>query len=79
MSLEQIIELSHDGNRQSLTIPQEFTLSSDQVYLRKDGDRLVIEPVQPRSLLALLKTLPHIEAEFPNVDSDLPPLDEIQL
>jgi antitoxin VapB len=79
MSLEQIIELSHDGDCQALTIPQEFTLSSDQVYLRKDGDRLVIEPVQTRSLLALLKTLPNIEAEFPNVDSDLLPLDGIQL
>jgi antitoxin VapB len=79
MSLEQIIELSHDGDRQSLTIPPEFTLSSDQVYLRKDGDRLVIEPIQPRSLLALLKTLPNIETEFPNDDSDLLPLDQIQL
>jgi antitoxin VapB len=79
MSLEQIIELSHDGDRQALTIPQEFTLSSDHVYLRKDGDRLVIEPVQVRSLLALLKTLPDIEEEFPDVDSDLLPLDEIEL
>jgi antitoxin VapB len=65
MSLEQIIELSHDGDRQALTIPQEFTLSSDHVYLCKHGDRLVIEPVQRRSLLALLTTLPNIEEEFP--------------
>jgi antitoxin VapB len=79
MSLEHIIELSHDDGCQALTIPQEFTLSSNQVYLRKDGDRLVIEPVQRQSLLALLKTLPHIATEFPNIDSDLLPLDEIQL
>jgi antitoxin VapB len=75
---EQIIELSHDGDRQALTIPAEFTLSSDQVRLRKDGDRLIIEPVQPRSLLALLRTLPNIEEEFPDVDASLLPLDEIQ-
>jgi antitoxin VapB len=62
---EQIIELSHNGDRQSLTIPAEFTLSSDQVRLRKDGDRLIIEPIQARSLLALLRTLPNIEEKFP--------------
>jgi antitoxin VapB len=62
---EQIIELSHDGDRQSLTIPAEFTLSSDRVRLRKDGDRLIVEPIQPRSLIALLQTLPNIEEEFP--------------
>jgi antitoxin VapB len=76
---EQIIELSHDGDRQALTIPPEFTLSSNQVRLRKDGDRLIIEPVQPLSLLALLRTLPNLEEEFPDVDSTLLPLDEIQL
>jgi antitoxin VapB len=64
MSLEQIIELSHDGDRQALMIPQEFTLSSDHVYLRKDGDRLVIEPVQRRLLSELPKTLPNVEEEI---------------
>jgi antitoxin VapB len=36
--------------------------------MHKDGGRLIIEPVPPRSLLALLATLRPIEDEFPPID-----------
>ena len=42
--------------------------------MRKEGDRLVIEPAPPRSLLAVLRSLQPIEEDFPAVEelSDTP-------
>ena len=40
--------------------------------MRKEGDRLIIEPAATRSLLALLRTLSPIEEDFLAIP-DLPP------
>jgi antitoxin VapB len=40
--------------------------------MRKEGQRLIIEPAPPRSLLALLATLPTLDEEFPSIE-DTPP------
>jgi antitoxin VapB len=40
--------------------------------MRKEGDRLVIEPAPPRSLLAVLASLEPLDEEFPAID-ELPP------
>jgi antitoxin VapB len=45
-------------------IPREFELPGQDAIMRKDGDRLVIEPIPPGSLLALLATLEPIEEDF---------------
>ncbi|KAM3090302.1 antitoxin [Phormidesmis sp. 146-12] len=76
MTIERIIHLFHDGTSQSLTIPHEFELPTDEVIIRKEGERLVIEPVKRSSLLALLATLPDIADEFPDVDMGLLPIDK---
>ncbi len=47
--------------------------------MRKEGDRLVIEPVRKGRLLALLATLDSIETRFPDVDEDLAPLNDLEL
>jgi len=36
----------------------------EDAIMRKDGARLIIEPVAPRSLIALLRTLSPLEDEF---------------
>ncbi|MCL1464161.1 antitoxin [Argonema galeatum] len=73
------VYLLRDGQAQVLTIPQEFTLSSTEVLLRKEGNRLIIEPISSGSLLSLLATLEDIPENFPNVDEGLLPLDDITL
>jgi len=78
MPVKQHIYLEREGRRQTLRIPQEFELTSDEAMMHKEGDRLIIEPVQKQSLLALLATLEPIVDPFPDVDEDLPPLDEIE-
>ncbi|MDZ4784521.1 MAG: AbrB/MazE/SpoVT family DNA-binding domain-containing protein [bacterium] len=73
------LSLLQDGEEQVLTIPQEFALSSTEVLLRKEGNRLIIEPISSGSLLSLLATLEDIPENFPNVDEGLLPLDDITL
>ena len=45
--------------------------------VRKEADRLIIEPVRPRSSLALLATLEPIDDDFPTVTD--PPIDDVDL
>ena len=73
------ISLLANGKNQVLTIPQEFALPNTEVLLRKEGNRLIIEPIRPGSLLSLLTTLEEITEDFPNVDEQLLPLDDITL
>jgi antitoxin VapB len=51
---------------------------SDDVVIRKEGERLIIEPFKKKSLLGLLTTLENIDDEFPNIDEGLLELDDIE-
>jgi antitoxin VapB len=73
------VSLSTNGQAQVLTIPPEFALSGTEVLLRKEGHRLIIEPVSSGSLLSLLATLPSITEDFADTDKALLPLDDIKL
>ena len=77
MAAERRVKLFKNGRNQAVRIPREFELPGEDALMRKEGDRLIIEPVQPKSLLALLDTLPTIEEEFPEIP-DLP-LDPVDL
>ena len=67
------------GQDQVLTIPHELALSSTEVLLRREGHRLIIEPIPSDSLLSLLTTLQDITDNFPDIDEELLPLDDITL
>jgi antitoxin VapB len=72
------VRLFHNGRNQTLNIPHAFEMPSNDVVIRKDGERLIIEPFKKRSLLEFLANLPDIDEDFPNVDEGLLPLDDIQ-
>jgi antitoxin VapB len=40
--------------------------------MHRDGDRLVIEPVRKRGLVALLKTMKPLKEDFPQIDDPVP-------
>ena len=61
---ERRVRLFKNGRNQAVRIPREFELPGDEAIMRKDGDRLIIEPAQPTSLLAMLATLQPLEEEF---------------
>lgn len=72
MTPERHVKLFKNGRNQAVRIPREFELPGDDAIMRKDGNKLIIEAVPPRSLLALLQTLRPIGEDFPEV-SDEPP------
>lgn len=71
--------LFRNGRNQAIRIPREMELPGDEVLLRKEGGRLIIEPVESEELLDWLRTLEPIEAVFPDVDEGLGTLDEPEL
>jgi antitoxin VapB len=72
VSLERHVKLFRNGRNQAVRIPREFELPGEDAVMRKDGERLVIEPVPPKSLLALLVTLSPIEEDFPPIPDTAP-------
>jgi antitoxin VapB len=50
-------------------------LPGDEAIMHRDGDRLVIEPLRKRGLIALLATMKPLDAGFPEIE-DRPPADE---
>jgi antitoxin VapB len=66
------VKLFKNGRNQAVRIPREFELPGEDAILRKDGERLILEPAPPPSLLAVLATLNPIDEEFP-VINDVPP------
>lgn len=68
---ERHVKLFKNGRNQAVRIPREFELPGDEAIMRKEGDRLIIEPAPPKSLLAVLATLEPLDEEFPPI-SDLP-------
>lgn len=75
---ERHVRLFRNGRNQALRIPREFELEGDEAIVRKEGNRLIVEPVRKGRLLALLDTLAPLEEHFPDVDEDLPQLDDVE-
>jgi antitoxin VapB len=69
---ERHVKLFKNGRNQAVRIPREFELPGEDAVMRKDGDKLIIEPAPPRSLLAVLATLSELDEDFPRI-SDPPP------
>jgi antitoxin VapB len=67
VSAQRRVKLFRNGRNQAVRIPREWEMSGEEAMLRKEGDRLIIEPAPPRSLLALLATLEPIDEEFPPI------------
>ncbi len=76
---ERHVRLFRNGRNQALRIPREFELEGDEAVIRKEGDRLIVEPVRKKRLLDLLDRWEPLDEPFPDVDEDLPSLDEDSL
>jgi len=79
MTAERHIRIFRNGRNQAIRIPREFELDAEEVIIRKEDDRLVIEPVGKKGLLATLATLPALDDDFPDIDKGLLPLDNVEL
>jgi len=72
MTEQRHVRLFRKGRNQAVRIPVEFELPGDEAIMHRDGDRLVIEPVRKRGLVALLKTMKPLEEQFPEIDDPVP-------
>jgi antitoxin VapB len=79
MSAERHVKFFRNGGSQAVAIPAEFEMPGEGAVMRKDGDRLVIEPERKTDLLEWLTTIEPWDEEFPDVDEDQLPLKEIDL
>ncbi|MEJ0074110.1 MAG: AbrB/MazE/SpoVT family DNA-binding domain-containing protein [Alphaproteobacteria bacterium] len=75
MAEQRRVSLFRNGRNQAVRIPVEFELPGDEAVIHRDGDRLVIEPVRKRGLIALLKTMKPLDENFPEID-DTPTVPE---
>ena len=64
MPEQRRVRLFRNGRNQAVRIPVKFELPGDEAIMHCDGDRLVIEPVRKRGLVARLKTLKPPEEIF---------------
>jgi len=72
MATERHVRLFRNGRNQAVRIPREFELPGEEAIMRKEGDRLVVEPLPRKSLLEVLATLSALEEDFAPID-DPPP------
>lgn len=72
MTVERRVSLFRNGRNQAVRIPRDMALPGTEAILTKDGDRLILEPARPASLLALLATLEPIDDDFPPIKDDAP-------
>ena len=66
------VRLFRNGRNQAVRIPRGFELPGRDAVMRKEGEKLIVEPVQPKSLLGILATLAPLDEEFPEI-ADLHP------
>ena len=83
------VRLFRNGANQAVRIPKEFELPGKEAVIHREGNRLVIEAVEPKhpkgsaaALMAALESMKDWEPvlePFPDVDAGMLPLDDIIL
>jgi antitoxin VapB len=65
-------QIFRNRRNQAVRIPREFESPGEDAVMRKEGEKLVIEPTPPRSLLALLATLKPLKEDLPPISDRAP-------
>ena len=77
MSEQRHVRLFRNGKNQAVRIPVELELPGDEAIMHRDGERLVIEPVRKRGLVALLKSMKPHDEDFPEIEDPVPPPERV--
>jgi antitoxin VapB len=73
------VRFFRNGRNQAVRIPREFELDAEEAIIRREDDRLVIEPIRKKGLLATLSSLRALDETFPDIDSGVLPLDDVEV
>ncbi len=83
MGVERHVRLLRDdeSRAQSVNIPADLELPGDEAVIRKEGDRLIIEPVRTKmaSLVEWLSQLEPLDEDLSFLDENLPPPRDVDL
>lgn len=83
MGVERHVRLLRDdeSQAQSVNIPADLELPGEEAVIRKEGDRLILEPVRAKksNLLEWLATLEPLDEDLSFLDEDLPPPRDVNL
>lgn len=63
--------LFRNGSNQAIRLPREFELDADEVYIRREGNTIIITP-KPRSWADYFATASKLSDDFPDDITDLP-------
>lgn len=72
------VELFRDNGSQAVRIPAEFEFSDNRVLIRKEGNRLIVEPKRKRAnLIEILSSMSPLDPEddFPDDMNEVYPKD----
>jgi antitoxin VapB len=79
MDATRHVKLFRNGRNQAVRIPVEFELPGNDAIIRKDGERLIIEPTMQSGLLEWLSTIEPWDEPFLDVDEGQLPLEDVLL
>ena len=71
------VKLFRNGRNQAVRIPVEFELAGIEAIMRRDGVKLVIEPIRKKGLSALLDSWEAMTEDFPEISDPLPKAEDI--
>jgi antitoxin VapB len=73
MGFERRIALFRNGRSQAIRIPKEFEMPGNEAIITRDGEKLVLQPVERKpNLLEVLAAMTPSDEEFPEIP-DPPP------
>lgn len=84
MGVERHVRLLRDdeSQAQSVNIPVDLELPGEEAVIRKEGDRLILEPIRAKkksNLFEWLATLEPLDEDLSFLDEDLPPPRDVNL
>ena len=71
------VRLFRNNRNQAVRIPVDFELPGDRAIIRKDGDRLIIEPVHRPGLLGLLTSWGPLDEDLPEIEDPPAPEEDV--
>ncbi len=77
MHNERHVSLFRNGRSQAIRIPRDFELEGTEAIIRKEGDKLIIEPVKKKNLKELLPMLSTLDEDFPEIVDPIVEPDDI--
>ena len=66
------VKVFKNGRNQAIRIPRELELSVSEATIRREGNSLIIEPVERTSLLDLVATWDELDVDFPDLVDEKP-------